>query len=282
MLQRYLASSSSHQLFLAAVIIEEWACIAEQADEAAKTTSLATTNTSVQGLAAKLVDFLEKPPPATYHEMTVLLTRIQAESQGLTNAFAVEGKVKRDKLPVLPTTVDVLREADDVFSLATARSVATTHFETLSAALSKAMTKTVLPALKERQRKLLSSIGLFVVMKEKYDVQVFAAMAGAMVALRTMPAKLNPIIRSIMNGVKVSYCPDCTDISLRTTSSYNRDSQLLLVPLSSSARRHYSALAPTLATRLSRIFAPSCARTQRRHPSSRLHLPSLELSHFKR
>lgn len=137
--------------------------------------------------------------------MTVLLTRIQAESQGLVNAFAVEGKVKRDKLPELPTTVDALREADDVFSLATARSVAMTHFETLSTALSKAMTKTVLPALKERQRKLLSSIGLFVVMKEKYDVQVFAAMAGAMVALRTMPAKLNPIIRSIMNGVKVGF-----------------------------------------------------------------------------
>lgn len=204
LLHKYLGSASAHQLFLTAVIVEEWARVADDGALDANTASLATTNPVVGGLSAKLIEFLEKPPPATYYEMTVLLTRIQVESQGLITAFAVDGKIKRDKLPVLPQKVDPLSNADDVFSLATARDVAGKHFETFSAALSKATAKAVLPSLKERQRKLLASIGLFVVMKEKYDVQVFAAMAGATVALRTMPAKLNPIIRSIMNGVKVS------------------------------------------------------------------------------
>lgn len=152
-----------------------------------------------------LVKRIESRPPATYTEMTLILTRIASECQALLTAFNVEGKVSKDRVPSIPKRVDPLSNSSDVFSLASAQSVVGPTFDALSRLLTKNATKTVLPSLEDRRRKVIGSIGYFSVMKERYDVQVDSAIAGALIALRTMPAKFGPVIKAVMESVKVCW-----------------------------------------------------------------------------
>lgn len=137
--------------------------------------------------------------------MGLHLNRIQSECQALLTAFNVEGKVAKDKIPTLPKRIDPLSNSNNAFSLATAELAVTIHFDSLTSLLSKSSAKTVLPPLQDRRKKVISSIGYFSVMKERYDVQVLAGVAGALVALRAKPPKLGPVIKSIMDSIKVSF-----------------------------------------------------------------------------
>ncbi|ORY35400.1 putative helicase [Naematelia encephala] len=200
-LNRYLSSGCAHQVFLASVIIQEWALDRDGLTKEAKSVALGKTNPDATQLAEKLVGLIGGPPPATYSEMTVVLTRIAGECQGLLNAFVVEAKVSKDKIPSLPQRVDPLSTSSSVFTLSTAQLAVGKHFEALSNIVPKTRTS-ALSGLKDRQRKVLGSIGYFAALKGRYDVQVSAAVAGALIALRVMPAKLGPVIKSVMDGVK--------------------------------------------------------------------------------
>jgi TATA-binding protein-associated factor len=201
LLRKYLGSGSAHQAFLAATVIQEWAADVDARSDTP--TALGQTN-DAKPLADLLVSAIEGPPPATYVEMTTILSRIASECQALLSAFAVEGKVSKDKIPTLPKRVDPLSASSATFSLVTAQTAIGAHFDALAGLLGKNAQKTVLPSLKDRQRKVMGSIGYFAVMKERYDVQVSAAIAGALVALRVMPSKFGPVIKSVMDSIKVS------------------------------------------------------------------------------
>lgn len=203
MLQNCLKSASAHKIFLASVIVQEWA-INMDGQQEGELVCLGKNDKDGTALAATLIEFVEKPPPATYHEMSVILQRIQAECQALLTAFAMEGKVSKDKIPTLPTQVDPLSSSASVFSLKTAQSAVGPHFDALSKLVKPAVKATVLPSLQGRQRKIMASIGFFSIMKERYDVQVSTAVCGALIALRVMPAKFGPVVKSVMDGVRVS------------------------------------------------------------------------------
>ncbi|OCF37798.1 TATA-binding protein-associated factor [Kwoniella heveanensis BCC8398] len=201
LLQEYLSSASAHQVFMASLILQEWALAQDKQTPGSAQTSLGSAE-EIQPLVDLLKERIESPPPATYHEMSVILQRIYSECHALLNAFAVEGKVPKDKIPTLPSRIDPLSTAADVFSLTTAQTAIFSHFEALSRLLTKPAQKNALPSLQDRQRKIMGSIGYFSVMKERYDTQVMAGIASALVALRVMPAKLGPVIKSLMDAVK--------------------------------------------------------------------------------
>ena len=192
-IERYLQSTSSHQVFLAAVIVEEWAKDHSEVKQETQAPFDA-------GIAKPLTDILlariESPSPSTYYEMDVNLQRIFKECQALLNAFAVEAKVSKGKIPTLSPTD---------FSIGTAQEVTTTKFDTLARLLSSQMSKSALPSLKDRQRKVMGSIGYFSVMKERYDVTVSAGIAGALIAMKQMPSRIGPVIKAVMDSVRVSY-----------------------------------------------------------------------------
>ena len=201
-LQACLSSASAHKIFLASVIIQEWA-IDMDAHGSGEPICLGKDNTHGAVLAQTLVKFVESPPPATYHEMSVILQRIQAECQALLNAFTTEGKVSKDKIPTLPTKVDPLSSSASVFSLSTAQTAIGPHFDALLKLVKAAVRSTALPSLQGKQRKIMASIGYFSIMKERYDIQVSTAVCGALIALRVMPAKFGPVVKSVMDGVRV-------------------------------------------------------------------------------
>ncbi|WVW85765.1 hypothetical protein I302_107803 [Kwoniella bestiolae CBS 10118] len=202
-LKQYLGSASAHQVFMATAILQEWA-LAHDKDQSpdSELTSLGSTHELATPLVPILIERIESPPPATYHEMSVILQRIYTECHALLNAFNVEGKISKDRIPSLPSRLDPLSTAPDVFSLATAQQAVGPTFEGLSKILSKPAQKVALGSLKDRQRKVMGSIGYFSVMKERYDTQVMAGIASALVALRVMPSKIGPVIKSLMDAVK--------------------------------------------------------------------------------
>lgn len=182
----YLGSTNAHQVFLASTVIREWA--------------LKNRQDAVEvDLASSLIPLLA--PPATYNEMTTMLQRVYDEVRALFTAFTTEGKVKRDRIPELPSRVDPLGGAD-AFTLDTARRAVGPSFDALAKLLRGAHAKSALANLKDRQRKVLASIGYFSAMKDKLDVQVAAGVAGALIALGVMPPKLGPVVKAVMDGVK--------------------------------------------------------------------------------
>ncbi|KAK8854899.1 hypothetical protein IAR55_003638 [Kwoniella newhampshirensis] len=200
LLRQYLHSASAHQVLIASVVLQEWAY--DTSLKHPTDYSLGISNDNAKSLSVILIERIESSAPPTYHEMSVILQQIHAECHALLNAFAVEGKVAKDRIPSLPKRVDPLSTSSDVFSLATAQLAVGAQFNALSGLLSKTATKTALPSLKDRQRKVMGSIGYFSVMKERYDVQVMAGISGALVAMKVMPAKLGPVIKSLMDAVK--------------------------------------------------------------------------------
>lgn len=203
LIQRYLKSTSAHQIFLASVIVQEWAKdVGSQSD--GEPVSLGRTSEMGEEIAQTLVQLVEAPPKSTYREMTTLLRQVQAECQGLLGAFVSEGRVPKEKIPTIPSQIDPTGKSAKAFSLDTAQSVIGPHFDALSKLLSKQMAPKALPGLTTRQRKVMASLGYFMVMKERYDVQVSTAVCGALIALRVMPSKFGPVVKSVMDGVKVS------------------------------------------------------------------------------
>lgn len=205
-LRSNLGAGSALQMTLSAVIIQEWAS-AGNAKTADSSVSLGTTNDKGQQLTKKLLDIIQSPPQGTYREMDIILQGIRNECQNLLNAFSTEGKVSKDKVPELPIKVTASSAKGAAFTLVTAQRAVGEHFDKLSTLLSKHSAKLVLPSLRDRQRKVMASIGYFGIMKERYDVMVFAAVAGALVALRVMPPKFGPVIKATMDSVKVRSAP---------------------------------------------------------------------------
>ena len=63
------------------------------------------------------------------------------------------------------------------------------------------------PAIDIEQREIAASILYYGEIKEQHDACVSAAIVGALI-VREMPPKLDPVIRSIVNGVKVGWLAD--------------------------------------------------------------------------
>lgn len=128
--------------------------------------------------------------------MTSVLERLQTDCQVLYSLFGQQGKVPAPKLPVVPA----------IFGLQQARQVLTS-FDALVPLMGRGTKKTVLPALDDQHRKISAAVGYYEARKARHDRQAYAALAGALVALRVIPAKVTPLIRSITTSIKVRLPP---------------------------------------------------------------------------
>lgn len=217
LLPEYLVSSSALQKCLASVVIQEWAeRVTERTDESF---DLVKTSPLASHVSVKLIDILESPAPPTYAEMVVILQRIQRQSQGLYAAFTRDGKVKKDRVPTLPSTVDPTGQSRDAFTLDMAKGVVGAGYEGLMAHISSKVKEAARPTLDDRRAKLIAEIGFYQSIKDKQDSQVAASAAAATIALRALPSKLNPVIRSIMNSIKFEENVDLQRRSARAVAS---------------------------------------------------------------
>lgn len=213
-----LTSSSALQKCLGCIVVQEWA---ERTWPASGSSSsdLAHTNLLAKEVSIRLIDILESPAPSTYAEMVIMLQRIQRQSQALYTSFARDGKVKRDYVPELPSAVDAAGQLKDAFTITTAKSVVGSGYEGLMARVAVRSKATAMPILEDRRAKLIADIGFYQSIKDKQDSQVAASAAAATIALRSLPAKLNPVIRSVMNSIKFEENADLQLCSARAIAS---------------------------------------------------------------
>ncbi|KAF9407514.1 TATA-binding protein-associated factor mot1, partial [Podila epigama] len=150
-----------------------------------------------------LIEPLVSEPPLSYLESITVLKGIRAEMQTLLNAFVSDGKLSASTLPTLPQVGSSGDSADTShFTIEYARQFAAVTFPALLNQISARSRKTAVPLLNGRQERVISSIGYFESIKEKADLYVAAAVGSAVINLGTLPAKLNPVINSVMKSVR--------------------------------------------------------------------------------
>jgi TATA-binding protein-associated factor len=211
-LEFYQESTSMLQQFLAATIVREWASEFCAQSRPLPTQSLRATSPLADKMVQRFFAYLQADPPPSYYEMYLNLSHISSNCRALLDMFQRDAKVPPARIPALPTTIDTNGTIEGAFSISMARDIVESTFVELCSHVPRAKRKE-LPSINAKQREIAASILQYGEIKGKHDARVSAAVAGALIALREMPSKLNPVIRSVMNGVKVGYLIDSSDIA---------------------------------------------------------------------
>lgn len=194
LLGSYMTSASSHQLSFAAIIVTRWAeLLAEQTPEA--------QSPLLARLAPLVVTGLASDPAVSYSETVGLLTQIHTHCSQLLGICKSKGKIAPNHLPVLDPP-------HQGFSLARAQQLAGVDYQALLLNMAPKARSAAQPLLDELSHRIQTETLRTTALKEAMDIQVFSSLAGAVVALKQIPTKLNPLIRSLMNGIKFETNPD--------------------------------------------------------------------------
>lgn len=209
MLEHYIKSPSMLQKFLSGIIVEEWALKFEEQpkfendDDGPRSTKLVKESRLALDLSSEILCFLQSEPPTAYHEMALSLARIQAECNALLQSFLHDCKVNPKHVPQLGTAIDVNGTEEGAFTVDMAQKVVGPVFTELKESLGRTKKKELI-TLHDKRLRLEVSIQHYRDIKNQYDIRVSAAYASAFVALKVVPEKVSPIVKGIMNGVKVS------------------------------------------------------------------------------
>ncbi|TIC01506.1 hypothetical protein E3Q18_00684 [Wallemia mellicola] len=190
----YIGSSYALHQQLAATLVEDWAVFSKVDSH---------NNTLAAMLHKQLSDVLLGDVPSTYSEMVLMLSQIRNECQVVYSSLINDGKVNKDHLPSIPAEVDPTGTIQGAFSLALAEDLMGSIYNDASSKISNRK-KNALGMIDDRRKKTISTIQFYKTRKDRYDNQVYSAIAAAVVALRELPVKLNPVIRSIMNSIKTT------------------------------------------------------------------------------
>lgn len=196
----YIDSPSMLQKFLAAVVTEEWA--REHDARTTEDTPLLDKSSLAKDLSVKTLQFLQNDPPPAYHEMMHTLARLHAECYNLLQAFSHDCKLPISHIPNLGLEIDIMGTRPDCFTISTAQSAVGEMFDKLKDALGRTKKKE-LAIIKEKRSHVVANIERYLEVKVQYDIRVSAAFAAAFVALKATPDKVSPIVKGIMNGIKV-------------------------------------------------------------------------------
>ncbi len=201
-LLHYVDSTSMVQKFLTAVIAEEWAHEYDSKSDASGP-SLHEASVLAKELSAKTLAWLQGSPPAAYHEMIVMLARLHSECIALLHAFNQDCKLPASSIPSLGTEIDITGKIPDCFTIETAQAACGPMYTRLKDSLGRTK-KRELAVIGEKRTGILASIDRYIEVKTQHDTRVSAAFAAAFVAFKSMPDKVSPVVKGIMNGVKAS------------------------------------------------------------------------------
>ncbi|KAK0502746.1 SNF2 superfamily chromatin remodeling protein [Armillaria luteobubalina] len=199
-LLHYVDSTSMVQKFLTAVIAEEWAHEYDSKSPASSP-SLHEASVLAKELSAKTLAWLQGNPPAAYHEMIVMLARLHSDCIALLQAFNQDCKLPASSIPSLGTEIDITGKIPDCFTIETAQAACGPMYTRLKDSLGRTK-KRELAVIGEKRIGILASIDRYIEVKTQHDTRVSAAFAAAFVAFKSMPDKVSPVVKGIMNGIK--------------------------------------------------------------------------------
>jgi TATA-binding protein-associated factor len=197
------------QKVLAAIVIEEWAKHYGAEPSTLKRLPLIEVSALAREMSNRTLTWLQSEPPTAYHEMAFTLARIHGECTNLLHSFAFDCKIPWAEIPTLGTDIDLTGSKEGGFSLASAESAVEQDYAKLRDRLGKSK-KRELAVIAEKRKTVISSIERYKEVKTQHDIRVCGAFAAAYVALKDTPDKVSPIVKGVMNGIKVctvsGYC----------------------------------------------------------------------------
>lgn len=192
------------QKFLAAIISEEWAREYETTSPPSST-PLLERSALAKELSTKTLAWLQAPPPAAYHEMAFTLARIHTDCHSLLQSFSMDCKLPISSIPFLGTEIDITGTKPGCFNIEMAQSAVGIMYTRLKESLGRTK-KRELAVIAENRSKIVASIERYVDTKARHDIRVSAAFAAAFVSFKSTPDKVSPVVKGIMNGIKVRSC----------------------------------------------------------------------------
>lgn len=191
------------QKFLTAIVAEEWA---REFDIATPPPAppLIETSSLAKDLSTRTLAWLQGSPPAAYHEMAYTLHRIHSDCVALLHSFAADCKLPISSIPFLGHEIDITGEKPGSFTIETAQSAAGSMYTRLKDSLGRTK-KRELTVIGEKRNAVLASIERYIEVKSQHDIRVSAAFAAVFVAFKSTPDKVSPVVKGIMNGLKVRH-----------------------------------------------------------------------------
>ncbi|OTB07939.1 hypothetical protein M426DRAFT_216420 [Hypoxylon sp. CI-4A] len=187
-----LTSSFSSTQLAACIVIDEYArnSVASQVESSRYVNEL-----------QKMID---SDRPAQYRDLVSFVQRVRSQCQQLMHLFRDHGKVAQNKLPNLAIVVQGEAEAGPgAFSLATADKCINEDYERLKKAMAPAQRLVASQQLSEVRGDAASTIEEAKSAKNTRDVRIKAAAGCALIAMKVIPKKPSPLIKAIMDSIKV-------------------------------------------------------------------------------
>ena len=186
-----LSSPYASTQLTTAIVIDEYAKNCESSDATAR-------------FIEPLQKIIEQERPSHYRDLVSFVQRVRSQSQQLLYLFRDHGKVPQGKLPTLAVVVQGEAEAGPgAFSIANAEKVVGDDFEKLKKAMAPGQRLIALPQLSEARAAVIQAIEEAKEFKSARDARVRAAAACALVAMKVLPKKPSPLIKAIMDSIKL-------------------------------------------------------------------------------
>ncbi|KAI1337755.1 SNF2 family domain-containing protein [Xylariaceae sp. FL0016] len=176
------------------------ACIV--VDEYSRNCTVVPTETS--RYTDVLLKIIESERPAQYRDLVVFLHRVRSQCQTLLNLFRDHGKVPQNKVPNLAVVVQGEAEAGPTaFSFANAEKCVGEDFDRLKKAMAPAQRLISNQQLGEARQDVIVAMDEARATKDTRDVRIKAAAACALTAMKILPKKPSPLIKGIMDSIKL-------------------------------------------------------------------------------
>ncbi|XXH04942.1 Structural maintenance of chromosomes protein 3 [Hypoxylon texense] len=175
--------------------------------------------------ADELLKIIDSDRPVHYRDLVSYIQRARSQCQQLINLFRDHGKVAAHKLPTIAVVVQGEAEAGPgAFSLATAEKCINEDFERLKKAMAPAQRLIASQQLQESREAAKVAIDDTYAIKATRDVRIKAAAACALIAMKVLPKKPSPLIKGIMDSIKLE---ENQQLQTRSADTIGRLVQLL-------------------------------------------------------
>jgi TATA-binding protein-associated factor len=192
------------QKLLTAIIAEGWAHLYDSRSEFEPShIPLVQASTLAQEITDKTLSWLQGKPPASYHEMAFALSRLHADCTALLQLFSTDCKLPMSSIPSLGTEIDLSGTIKGHFSIEVAQQAMGAMYSRLKDSLGRTRKKE-LALIAEKRNAILASIHRYNEVKSQHDIRISSGFAAAFVAFKSTPDKVSPIVKGIMNGIKVN------------------------------------------------------------------------------
>ncbi|KAI0480485.1 SNF2 family domain-containing protein [Xylariaceae sp. FL0804] len=153
----------------------------------------------------QLQNIIDSERPGHYRDLVSFVQRARTQCQAVLNLFRDHGKVPQHKIPSLAVVVQGEAEAGPgAFSLAHAEKCVEEDYERLKKAIiSPSQRLVVSKQLNESRVVAVTAIDEAKAIKATRDIRIKAAAACALTAMKVLPKKPSPLIKGIMDSIKL-------------------------------------------------------------------------------